>query len=62
MWAAVLYLVAIGTLGAVIWRECAKADAAEAELERRIAAAEAEAARRKMSGPGVSIRGPRHIP
>lgn len=57
MWYGVLYLLAIGTLGAVIWRECDKADQAEAELERRMA--ESEAARRAVSGDGISLRGPR---
>lgn len=48
--AAVLWLVAVATLFAVIWRECALADAREAELERRWL--EALEARRTMSGPG----------
>jgi heme oxygenase len=45
---ALLYIVALGTLGAVIYHECAKADKREAEVERRWLAALAEEARARQ--------------
>lgn len=55
----VVWLVAITLLVAAIWRECDRADRAEAELERRWQES-LEQARRDVSGAGNKRE--RHIP